>query len=157
MKYRYSYDYMFIPSDKIQVGDKLISNLSISVKFQVFYKGKELCFDNKDSYFVIDEVNKLNLSNIIRCVYNRETMFEFLPTPMLKYAESRGYEITYKVADYYWENLFDKGDAECEYEYITKEQFEQIFRQNNERFNNIDNFPAQSISYSVEQVKEESK
>lgn len=155
MKYRYSYDYVFIPSDEIQVGDKLISDLSISVKFNVYYKGEELFFDKEDSYFVIDEDNKLYLSSIISCVYNRETMFEFLPTPMLRYAESKGYKIKYEVTDYSWGVLIN--DCFSDGEFISRDQFEQVFRDNAELFNNINNFPAQNISYFFEQVKEESK
>lgn len=58
MKYRYSYDYMFIPSDEIQVGDKSTIDLSISVEFTVYYKGEKLLFDKEDSYFQAEEVNK---------------------------------------------------------------------------------------------------
>lgn len=157
MKYRYIYDYLFIPNEEITVGDKVITDLTIYVKFKVYHKGEEIFFDSdKGIPLVIDghsasEHRKISIEHIIRCVYNRESMFEFLPTSTLRYAESNGYKISYEIDSYGWG--VKVNECVSDGEYISKEQFEEIFRKYIDLFDCSDNYPAQSTCYSTEEVK----
>ncbi|MCQ4021730.1 MULTISPECIES: hypothetical protein [unclassified Ruminococcus] len=157
MKYRYIYDYLFIPSEEITVGDKVITDLMIYVKFKVYHNGEEVFFVNdKGMSLVIDghsdrEHRKISIEHIIRCVYNRESMFEFLPTSTLRYAESNGYKISYEIDSYGWRVKVNDCVSDCED--ISKEQFEEIFRKHIDLFDNSNNYPAQFTSYGTEEVK----
>lgn len=149
MKYRFCYDYLFVPSTNILIENKIITGLSIYVKFNVYLNGKELFFTSEDDMlFAIDSCHKKYLHNLIHCIYNKESMFEFLPTPMLKYAENRGYMISYEIASYYWNVEVNDGFSQTEL--ISKKQFEDVFRNNIDSFDNSDNYPAQTLSYYAE-------
>lgn len=157
MKYRYIYDYLFRSSEEITVGDKVITDLMIYVKFKVYHNGEEVFFvSDKGIPLVINgysdrENRRISIEHIIRCVYNRESMFEFLPTPTLRYAESNGYKITYEVDSYGWG--VKVNDCVTDGEYISKEKFEDIFRKYIDLFDCSDNYPAQSTYYYTEEVK----
>ena len=71
MKYRYIYDYLFIPNEEITVGDKVITDLMIYVKFKVYHNGEEVFFDNdKGVSLLIDghsasEHRKISIEHIL--------------------------------------------------------------------------------------------
>ncbi|MBQ7810409.1 MAG: hypothetical protein IJ346_05540 [Clostridia bacterium] len=157
MKYRLVYEYLFLPQGKegIKLENETITGLSINVKFKVFYNGKEIFFEDNepvDKQFMFDKICSCNLVSLLKCIYDKESFYKFLPTPTLEYVKSRGYDILYDVAyytkDVYVNEYFSDGRIS------SKEEFEKIFSEHISEFNNIDNYPAQSTAYSYDIIEE---
>lgn len=145
MRYRYNYDYLFVPSENILVGDKIITDLAVYLEFRVFYDGEEVFFYNNDDVYFKAEGESVYLRDTVRGVFDKDSMFRFEPTALYKHLEDKGYKILYKISDYSW----GVGVNECvsDGEVISKELFESIFRDNIELFDNTNNVPAQGVAF----------
>lgn len=143
-QYRYSCIFTLIPSKNIEFNDKLIkvlTELSIFVDFKICYKGKEMFFDKNES-FIVDP------QEMVQCVYNSGSMFELLPMPKLRYAENKGYTISYNIAAMTWGGEYN-GILEISTYDLSPERFEIIFRDNINLFNNSNNFPTRCHCYKT--------
>ncbi len=141
-KYRYSCIFSLVPSMNINFNDKLIkvlTELLIVVDFKIYNKCEELFFDKYES-FIVDP------HEMVQCVYSRESMFELLPTPKLRYAENNGYIISYDITSLGWGGEHN-GIHEISTYILSPERFEIIFRDNINLFNNVNNFPTKCSCY----------
>ncbi len=80
-------------------------------------------------------------------------MYKLLPTAKLEYAKSKGYDIFYDVCKYAKD--IEINPAFSEGTVCSKEEFEKLFKENIEFFNNSNNFPAQVPSYGYEIISVE--
>lgn len=161
--YRLKYEYLFVPVNPanskvttIKNDTENISGLSIFIKYKIFRNGKEVLFVNNepvDTGFAIDEKFSCYVSDFIECVFNKDSLYKLLPTAKLEYANSKGYKIFYEVCEYAKD--IEINPVYSEGTFCSKEEFERLFKENIEFFNNSNNFPAQVPSYGCEVVNVE--
>lgn len=151
--YRLGYDYVFFPKPKeafVYKGDT-IGAMSIYVMFQIFDEnGKEELFESKDlsdqRLLMKDGISTFYLSNLLSCSFNRETILHIEEDISL--IEKSGYKVQWKI-DSYVKHL-DKGILD--FMEISEEEFMDIMRNHKDLFDNIDNYPAQTVSYITQEV-----
>lgn len=155
-KYRLGYSYLFL-ADRFMYKCDDIGALTINVVFKVHEKnGKELLYSgtgDPDDIFVymLDSNRKVYACDLFRCsVLNRDTLFELIPQPeLLKPLGS----VSFEIVDYTKETVYKDNPYFCSPTYISKEEFEDIFRNNFERFDTTDNKSAQVPSYFTQEVE----
>lgn len=149
-KYRLGYSYLFL-ADRFKYSGEDIGALTINVAFKVYGKnGKELLYSNTDDSFVYmsDSNRKVYACDLFRCsVLNKDNLFELIPqTELLKLLGNVSYEIVGYTKELVSSPYFLSP------EYISKEEFEDIFRNNFERFDTTNNKSAQVPSYFTQEV-----
>lgn len=157
MKYRLNYCYLFLPCplEIFTVDNEEITDLSMSVRFKVFRDGEEILFEKntvEDIPFDFGDFQQ-DLSSIIKVIFDKETMFTFLPTPTIALARSLGYIVEYEPFEYFKGIPIGNGYGSSDSVPISREEFERIFKGNIDLFDNTNNYSAQSISYGWEIVE----
>lgn len=151
--YRLGYDYMFFPKPKeafVYKGDT-IRAMSIYVMFQVFDEnGNEELFESKNlsdqRLLMKDGISTFYLSNLLSCSFDREKMLHIEEDTSLM--EKSGYKVKWVIDSYV--KYLDRG--KLDFMEISEEEFMDIMRNHKELFDNIDNYPAQTISYIAQEV-----
>lgn len=148
--YRLGYDYLFLPNKSFSYKGDYIGAMSINVLFQVFDEnGKEKLFESKD----LDDKELFRkdgrlyyLSDFLSCSFDRETIFHM--DKKLSLIKESGYTLQWKI-DSYFKDL-DKGMLYPTE--ISDDEFMDIMRNHKDEFDNIDNYPTQTVSYFTKEV-----
>lgn len=152
-KYRIGYSYLFLADRFMYKGDD-IGALTINVVFKVHDKnGKELLYSDTDDCFVYmsDSNKKVYACDLFRCgVSDKDNLFELIPqSELLKPLGN----VSYEIVGYTKELVSRDSPYFLSPEYISKEEFEDIFRNNFERFDTTNNKSAQVPSYFTQEVE----
>ncbi|MFP3414331.1 hypothetical protein SB773_22520 [Bacillus sp. SIMBA_074] len=144
-KYRLGYDYLFLAGKSFSYKDDFIGSMSVNVLFKVFDDvGNEQLFESEelnDQRLYFKNGNSCYLTDLISCSIDIENILNFKPNiPLL--IES-GYSLQWEI-DFYTKDL-DEGILEPKE--ISEDEFMDIMKNNMDLFDNVDNYPAQSISY----------
>lgn len=151
-KYRIGYSYLFLADRFMYKGDE-IGALTINIVFKTHGKdGKELLFSNTDDCFVYmsDSNRKVYACDLFRCsVSDKDNLFELIPqSELLKPLGN----IFFEIVGYTKELVSRDNPYFLSPTYILKEEFEDIFRNNFERFDTTNNKSAQVPSYFTQEV-----
>lgn len=152
-KYRLGYSYLFLADKTILNGDnEKIVSLSVDVVFKVYGKdGEELLCSNTDERAVCDVVNrKVYACDLFRCsVANKKNLYELIPQPELLNLFGN---VDFEVVGYTKELLIKADSCMSTSIRISKEEFEDIFRNNFESFDTANNKSAQVPAYFTQEV-----
>lgn len=155
-KYRIGYSYLFLADRFMYKGDD-IEALTINVVFKVHDKnGKELLYSDTgdpDDIFVymLDSNKKVYACDLFRCsVSDKDNLFEFIPQP--ERLKPLG-NIFFEIVGYTKELVSRDNPYFLSPTYISKEEFEDIFRNNFERFDTTNNKSAQVPSDFTQEVE----
>lgn len=152
-KYRLGYSYLFLSTNELTYNDEKIGALTINVVFKVYGKsGEELLYnDTNDHAVYILSDRKVYACNLFRCsVLNKENLFEFIPQP--EFLKPLG-NVSFEIVDYTKELVTKENPYTLSPTYISKEEFEDIFRNNFESFDTTNNKSAQVTSYFTQEVE----
>lgn len=152
-KYRLGYSYMFL-ADRFTYNGEDIGALTINAIFKIHGKdGKELLYSDTDDRFVYtsDSNRKVYACDLFRCsVSDKDNLFELIPqSELLKPLGN----IFFEIVGYTKELVSRDNPYFLSPTYISKEEFEDIFRNNFERFDTTNNRSAQVPSYFTQEVE----
>lgn len=158
MKYRLGYDHLFLAKKPFDYKGDLIGATSIYVIFKVFDKNKkEILFESeklKEQKLYFENGNSCYLSEFFDCFFDRENITRFEPNiPLLK---ESGYSVSFRIESY-TKDIENEKMLTLEPTFIDKDEFMDIMKSNIENFDNTDNKPTQSTSYTTEIVTNEFK
>lgn len=158
-KYRLGYDYLFLPKEPFMYKGDLIVSTSIMVLFKVYdIEGNEILFESEEDKLKEQKLKLRNgeecyLYNLFRCCFDKDMfkenkIFDFIPTMNLIMSNYRvDMTIISYTKDLNGKNFIAEGVQ------IEDKEFNDIMLNNLDLFDVIDNKPAQSTSYTVEEVK----
>lgn len=152
-KYRLGYDYLFIAKKPFNYKGDFIGAMSINVLFKVFDElDNEVLFESnelEDQRLYFKNGNSCFLNDFYNCFIDKKNIFVLASNRPL--TEESGYKFSFEI-DSYTKDI--NSDFVLEPEFITRDEFIDIIKNNIDFFDISTNNPAQSTCYFANELKE---
>lgn len=150
-KYRLGYDYLFLASPPFEYKGEIIGSISINVVFKVCGKnGEEFTYDEAKDHRIYFTLNKdVYAYQLFNCRIDWDNLFVL--EPRLDLQRPLG-KVSYSVEGYTKELKESIESCMMKSVIISKVEFEEILKQNFEKFDNSANKSAHNTSYFTQEI-----
>lgn len=151
-KFRKGYEFTFLPKGgSFTYNNEMIGAMSLGIVYKLYNtEGQEILFTESEAneYGMFHSENEsYSIKALLEVSFDRESILKFTPNKA-RLAEAD--------LQFQWEiNYYDKdiGNGFLVGEESTEEEFMDIMKNNIERFDNPDNYPATSDSFFKKEVE----
>lgn len=150
-KFRKGYEFTFLPKGgSFNYNNELIGAMSLGVVYKLFnVDGQETLFTESEAneYGLIhSEDGSYPINALLKVSFDRENILKFTPNKTL--LDEANLQLQWEI------NYYDKdiGNGFLVGKESTEEEFMDIMKNNIERFDNPDNYPASSDSFFMKEI-----